>query len=135
MFRLSDRAIDTVWSNSLSREPVALKEARMVHNQSYPARILMPLFAVFALVPAQSLPSQAASEQRCREYTNSAVADYRQLRNIPQCSKLRPQDTVRWHPQQKLHFDWCLGADTASLNSESSQRDRLLLSCGGRSKL
>ena len=107
----------------------------MARNQSYPARILLPLFAGFVLVPAQSLPSQAASEQRCSAYANSALADYRQLRNIPKCSKLRPQDTVRWHPQFKLHFDWCLGVDTASLNSESSQRDQLLLSCGGRSTL
>jgi hypothetical protein len=107
----------------------------MSRNPSYPARILMPLFAGLALVAAQSLPSQAASEQRCREYANSALADYRQLRNIPKCSKLRPQDTVRWHPQVKRHFDWCLTADIAALNSESSQRDRLLLSCGGRSTL
>ena len=107
----------------------------MARGRSYPARILMPLVAGFALVLPHSLPSQAASEQRCRAYATSALADYRQLRNIPKCSKLRPQDTVRWHPQMKLHFDWCLTADTAALNSESSIRDKLLLSCGGRSTL
>src|SRR5262245_50008119 len=107
----------------------------MAHCQSYPARILMPLFAGFALVLAHSLPGQAAPEQRCREYANSALRDYQQLRNIPQCSKLRPKDTVRWHPQSKLHFDWCRTADTAALNSETSQRDRLLVSCGARSRL
>jgi hypothetical protein len=107
----------------------------MAHGQSYPARILVPLFAGFALVLPHSLPGQAASEQRCREYANSALRDYRQLRSLPKCSKLRPQDTVRWHPQFKLHFDWCRTADTAALNSETSKRDELLLSCGGRSKL
>jgi hypothetical protein len=107
----------------------------MAHGQSYPTRILVPLFAGFALVLSHSLPGQAESEQRCREYANSALGDYRQLRNIPKCSKLIPQDTARWQPQFKAHFNWCRTAVTAALNSETSKRDQLLLSCGGRSKL
>jgi hypothetical protein len=107
----------------------------MAQSQSFHARILMSLFAGFALLLPLALPAQAASQQRCKEYATSAVADYRQLRNIPKCSKLTPQDTARWQPQYKPHYNWCLTADTSWLNSETSKRDELLLSCGGRSKL
>jgi hypothetical protein len=97
-------------------------------------RIIVQLFAGIILVITPSFAAQAASEQRCREYAQSAIADYRQLRNIPKCSKLRPQDTVRWHPQYDRHFSWCLKAQQAWLTDETRQRDALLIKCGGRSK-
>jgi len=104
----------------------------MTWSQSYHARILVLVFAGFTLLITPSFPAQAASEQRCREYATSAVADYHQLRNIPKCSKLRPEDTVRWHPQFDRHYDWCRQAETAWLTSETKKRDALLLECGGR---
>lgn len=107
----------------------------MAGRQSCNRRTVLHLFAALAALTASSVAAQAESEGRCNTYANSAIADYRQLRNIPKCSKLRPKDTVRWHPQFKLHFDWCLGANIAALNSETKKRDDLLLSCGGRSKL
>ena len=98
-------------------------------------RIAVYLYAVVCLVSTPLIEAKAASEGRCRQYAQSAVNDYNQLRNIPKCSKLRPQDTVRWHPQFKRHFDWCRTAQDAWLIDEANKRDELLLDCGGRGKL
>src|SRR5262249_51212644 len=107
----------------------------MTWSQSYHARILIPVFAGVTLLITPSFPAQAASEQRCAQYARGAVADYRQLRNIPECSKRIPQDTARWQPHYDNHYNWCRQAETAWLTSETKKRDELLLSCGGRGKM
>jgi hypothetical protein len=103
----------------------------MAWTQSYHARIMLQLFVGFTWLITLSFPAQAASEQRCRQYAQSAVADYRQLRNIPKCSKLRKEDTVRWHPDFNTHYNWCLQAKTEWLTAETAKRDELLLSVAG----
>src|SRR5262245_5630662 len=122
-------------ANSRLRIRALGKEVSMACKESHTGCMTVPLFAGFIWLVTPSLDAQAASEQRCRRYASSAVADYKQMRNIPKCSKRKPQDTVRWHPQYDLHFNWCLTAQDASLTYETHQRDEFLLDCGGRGKL
>ena len=83
---------------------------------------------------APPAPRPAANNPKCREYATRAVADFRQASGLPKCARAMQQDNPgRWHDRFDQHYEWCLTAQPAWLNSENGQRDKLLMSCGGRS--
>ena len=82
-----------------------------------------------------SPPVVARNNAACQRYASSAVHDYNQGIGQKACvSKVRA-DAGRWHADFNRHYDWCVTVQTADRNSESSIRDKLLLSCGARSTL
>jgi hypothetical protein len=86
--------------------------------------------------PASAPPTSrpAANNPKCREYARSAVADFTQASGLPRCARAMKQDNPgRWHDRFDQHYGWCLTATPGALTSENAQRDKLLVSCGGRS--
>ena len=77
-----------------------------------------------------------ATNQHCADYAKSAVADFDQANRLPNCVGPMKQDNAgRWHNDHKRHYDWCLTAQQTWLDSEKTQRSKLLMDCGGRSRL
>jgi len=115
---------------------------RVVLRASLPSLFVITLPATANTVHAARPDGQiihatpVATNQQCGEYAKSAVADFNQANGLPKCVGPMKRDSAgRWHNDYKRHYDWCLTAQQTWLNSEKTQRTKLLVDCGGRTSL
>jgi hypothetical protein len=80
--------------------------------------------AALAFAPA----AQAAPPDFCRDYATAAVRQAEVARSVPACSRAAGP---RWTTDYRLHFDWCLGANPAAVESERAARTNWLHACRG----
>jgi hypothetical protein len=80
---------------------------------------------------ASAFSAQAASAQKCDNYAKRAVQQFSISQRFRKCN-LAPD--ARWQANFKNHYNWCLTAPVAWLNSEQGARDTHLYRCGGQIK-
>ena len=70
-------------------------------------------------------------DERCYQYANYAVRQYRLAMNRPECAV---QMSGRWQPNYENHYQWCLRVPDQALGSEQSARGNHLTRCGAQAR-
>ena len=69
----------------------------------------------------------AADSFACQDYAETAVLQYKSMKNIKGCKRA---DSGRWHGDESKHKSWCLKASERQLDSERRARAQYLVNCG-----
>lgn len=70
-------------------------------------------------------------DERCYQYANYAVRQYRIAMNRPGC---QVHMSGRWQPDYENHYQWCLRAPDQALGAEQGARSDHLTRCGAQSR-
>ena len=89
--------------------------------------------AIVALVAvsAASVVATAADSFACQDYAESAILQYKDMKNVKGCKRA---DDGRWHADFNKHKSWCLKASENLLDRERRARAQYLVNCGPRVK-
>jgi hypothetical protein len=92
------------------------------------------LAALTGLITAVALsaPAEALSPVACRNYATSAVRDFADTTKKPRCKR---RENNRWHAGYQRHYNWCLTAVAAPVQTEREVRNGFLTRCGARVKI
>ena len=85
-------------------------------------------------VPAPTTTPRGPSrreDERCSQYANYAVRQYRLAMNRPECAVYT---SGRWQPNYENHYQWCLRVPDQALGSEQSARSDHLTRCGAQAR-
>jgi hypothetical protein len=72
-------------------------------------------------------PARAADQDRCQDYAERAVLQYKDMQNVKGCKRA---DSARWSGNFNKHKTWCLKESESSLESEDRARGEYLAKCG-----
>ena len=92
--------------------------------------VLAVLFILVSAVAPVADAQIANKQQVCKTYADTAVLAYKSAIKIKACgiSKERlGKRNARWHPDQKVHFDWCMAG--GNWQAERDARDAVLNKC------
>ena len=90
----------------------------------------LPIVALAVMLAGTTAPAFGASQGTCDRYARDAVYQYRVMVEHRDC---RVRDSARWQANYQNHYDWCLSAPVAWLNSEWDARNVHLKQCGRKS--
>lgn len=79
---------------------------------------------IFALPPFHA---NAAAPAFCGDYARAAVNQVRVALSIPRCRG--GMEGTRWSANQRVHYDWCLGAAPSAVEIERARRTEHLERC------
>jgi hypothetical protein len=75
-----------------------------------------------------AVSARAASPDFCRDYARAATTQYREAAEHRRCAD-QVQDSARWSPDFRHHFDWCRGVDRDQAQTERDARTQVLNDC------
>ena len=86
--------------------------------------------ALPAPAPAPQVVQVRREDERCYQYANYAVRQYRL--GAQRCGV---RMDARWQPSYENHYQWCLGAPNGALYSEQRAREDVLIRCGAVARI
>lgn len=92
---------------------------------------LAVLSTAVLILCASAFGAHAASAQKCDIYAKRAVQQFKISQRFRKCNLAADG---RWQANFANHYNWCLTAPVAWLNSERGARDAHLYQCGGQIK-
>ena len=92
--------------------------------------LLRLAISISASAVRMPLAAQAADPASCRDYATAALRQVRGAINNPRC--LPGLQGARWSPDFRVHYNWCLTTNYASMGSERDARTAYLRSCTGQ---
>src|SRR5262245_56789474 len=110
---------------------ISLGSSQMSLTRTAAASLGAAIVAVVAVSAAFEVAT-AADRFACQDYAESAVLQYKDMKNVKGCKRA---DDGRWHGNLNKHKSWCLKASEGLLDSERRARAEYLVKCGKGGKV